>query len=391
MKTLIELYDERPLENILATEVFRPDRVVFLCPLPVANDYAVKSNIREFFRHRGIKSEVNFVGAKMFETDELISKLDGIIKRYPDCAIDITGGTDAALFASGMISARTDIPAFTYSRRNNKFYNIRSAPFESELPCNVNFRVEDFFRMAGGAMKRGRVNNSILKNYLQDIDPFFQAYLRFRKDWVSIITYFQRASQQPYGEPVELDVSAPYQVKGERASRINAPEDALLVLEKIDFIRNLKIDRGNSVAFSFRDEQIRTWLRDIGSVLELYIYKLCLDSGLFNDVITSAIVEWERTDPENAVSNEIDVMCAKGIVPVFISCKTCEVKTEALNELAILRDRFGGRMAKAIIVTAEKGGTQMRNRAAELEIGVIDLPELASGRAKKRIMQMLGD
>ena len=32
MKTLIELYDERPIENILATEVFRPERTVFLCP-----------------------------------------------------------------------------------------------------------------------------------------------------------------------------------------------------------------------------------------------------------------------------------------------------------------------------------------------------------------------
>ena len=27
---------------------------------------------------------------------------------------------------------------------------------------------------------------------------------------------------------------------------------------------------------------------------------------------------------------------------VFISCKTCAVDTDAINELAILRDRFGG-------------------------------------------------
>ena len=31
MKTLIELYDERPIENVLGTEVFRPERTVFLC------------------------------------------------------------------------------------------------------------------------------------------------------------------------------------------------------------------------------------------------------------------------------------------------------------------------------------------------------------------------
>ena len=31
MKTIIELYDERPFENVLAVDVFRPEHVVFLC------------------------------------------------------------------------------------------------------------------------------------------------------------------------------------------------------------------------------------------------------------------------------------------------------------------------------------------------------------------------
>ena len=33
MKTLIELYDERPLENVLSTEVFSPERTVFILSL----------------------------------------------------------------------------------------------------------------------------------------------------------------------------------------------------------------------------------------------------------------------------------------------------------------------------------------------------------------------
>ena len=75
--------------------------------------------------------------------------------------------------------------------------------------------------------------------------------------------------------------------------------------------------------------------------------------------------------------------------PVFISCKTCDVKTEALNELAVLRDRFGGQMAKAAIVTAERGRTVMRNRAAELNIRVIDLSDLQAGRMDKRIRELM--
>ena len=100
---------------------------------------------------------------------------------------------------------------------------------------------------------------------------------------------------------------------------------------------------------------------------------------------------WEGYDSrqENAVSNELDVMCAKGVVPVFISCKTGSVQTEALNELAILRDRFGSNMAKAAIVTAEKGGGAMRNRASELGIAVIDINDLSSRNTVRRIKNLM--
>ena len=38
MKTLIELYDERPIENVLGTEMFRPEETIFICPPEVAEE-----------------------------------------------------------------------------------------------------------------------------------------------------------------------------------------------------------------------------------------------------------------------------------------------------------------------------------------------------------------
>ncbi len=38
MDTLIELYDERAIENILAADMFRPRQIVYLCPGKVAQD-----------------------------------------------------------------------------------------------------------------------------------------------------------------------------------------------------------------------------------------------------------------------------------------------------------------------------------------------------------------
>ena len=126
-------------------------------------------------------------------------------------------------------------------------------------------------------------------------------------------------------------------------------------------------------------------MRDVGSVLETYVYKACLEAGIFDDVRLSVIVDWEGENTANSVSNELDVMCCRGVVPLFISCKTCDVKTEALNELAVLRDRFGGEMARAAIVTAERGNARMRNRAAELNIQVIELSDLPADRLRQRL------
>ncbi len=389
MRTLIELYDERPLENVLGVEVFRPERVVYVCPENVAGDKRVHRQLKEYFRHRGMAPELSFVRTDVYDSESVLRRLRSITEEDENCAIDITGGTDAVLFAAGLLSAERPVPVFTYSRKRNRFYNIRNASFASDLPCDVRFSVEDCFRMAGGSMRTGRVDNRILDRYMDDYDPFFRLYLEHRRDWTRIVTYFQRVSQTAPDAPVPLEVFGPYEVKGERAARIQAPEKALADLEKLGFLLDLQITRGEQVSFRFRDQQIRTWLRDVGSVLELYTYKACLDTGLFDDVRTSAVVDWEENKKDNAVSNELDVMATRGVTPVFISCKTCDVKTEALNELAVLRDRFGGQIARAAIVTAERGRTVMRNRASELNIQVIDLNDLQAGRIQKRLETLM--
>ena len=389
MQTLIELYDERPLENVLGVEMFRPQQVVYICPDNVASDQKIQRQLRAYFKHRGQRVELIFRRARVFDTEAMLQLFRGIVKQYPDCAVDITGGTDAVLFAAGLLCGETAVPVFTYSRRSNCFYDIRNASFAANIPCDVRYTVEDCFMMAGGSMRAGRVDNAILAKYMDVIEDFFRLYLTHRREWTRTVNYMQRVSQSAFDGSYSLDIHGDYTVKGERGSRISAPESVLKDLEQIGFLQQLCITPEESVDFRFRDGQIRSWLRDVGSVLELYVYKACLDTGLFQDVRTSAVVDWEGDDRANAVTNELDVMCTRGVTPVFISCKTCDVKTEALNELAVLRDRFGGKIARAAIVTAERGGTAMRNRAAELGITVIDLNDLNAGRIQQRLKSLM--
>ena len=385
MNTLIELYDERAIENVLAADMFRPQRIVYLCPTEVAQTRERQKQIGDFFRHRGWNPELIFVETSLYKVDRIVRQLLAISEKYPDCAMDVTGGSDAELFAAGMFASQANVRVFTYSRKKNRFYNISGAEFAENLPCDISYSVKDFFLMAGGTLLPGRVDNGILKEYLDDIDPFFDCFLQYRRDWTNIITYMQRVSPAEYGQVPSMHVQGNYTVKGERGGRICAKEDALQTLECIGFLRDLDIVSGEKVSFRFRDVNIRAWLRDVGSVLELYVYKACLDANIFNDIISSAVVRWDEVLGHGSVINEIDVMATRGVVPLFISCKVSDIKTEALNELAILRDRFGGKGAKAAIVSTGRCNAAARHRAAQLGIAVIDRDELETGQLAYRL------
>lgn len=398
MKTLIELYDERTIEDVIAPEVFQPEKVVYLCPEEIAQNKAKQKILKDFLLRRGLRVETEFLESSLYKSDRILKQLRKVAEENEDFALDVSGGTDAALVAAGMFCNETQAPTFTYSRRRNRFYDISNAPFADGLPCDLRYSVEDFFAMAGGRLREGRVDNGVLERYLDRIDAFFGVFLKYRRSWNKQITFFQRISQVPKDTVIPLKVSGAREQKGERGSRVQMKTELLRDLESIGFLRRVRFE-GDRVSFAFADLQVRAWLRDVGSALELYMYKACLDAGIFHDVISSAIVDWgddseyrkaagDRAN-HDLVYNEIDVVAARGVIPLFISCKACEVKTEALNELAILADRFGGKGAKMAIATTEPCNSAARHRAAQLGIAVIDLEELKAGKASERLKVIL--
>ena len=387
MRTLIELYDKRPLENILATEVFRPEQAVFLAPAEVAEDHALLERVQNYLKGRGIHTKFTVTAVDVNSAESVRETLARVYAQHPDCALSITGGSDSSLFAAGLFAAEIQIPVFTWSRTKQRFYDVRNASFADVDTRYVRFSADDFLRMAGGSARQGRVDNAKLPHYLWLVEPFFRVFLSHQRTWVHTINWMQVASPSEKGKTAPLRVSAAPVLKVTR-DRVSPDPETLAALADIGMIRDLSIGE-EEISFSFTDAQIRVWLRDTGSVLELVTYKACLDSGLFNEALTSVVVDWAPQKETDGVSNEIDVVACRGITPLFISCKTSDIKTEALNELAILRDRFGGGMAKAMIITADIAVKAQRNRASDLGIAVCDRTDLQENTLIQRIAEVM--
>ena len=382
MKTLIELYDERPIENVLGAEMFHPEELILLCSPEQISEKLLRNSVDRYFRHRGLSTRVTVAPVSLLDAVKVEKRLRQLIESHEDCVIDITGGTDAALFAAGAVSG--DVPVFTYSRKQNRFFEIRNAPFARSLPCTVQLDAEACFLMAGGTLLPGRENNMLLRKMLPQIDSLFSIFQKNRRSWNRQIQYIQKISSSESGN---LYAEGPYTVKADHGS-ITVDSALLRSLSTEGLILDLSISE-DTVSFRFPNETVRFWLRDIGSVLELQVYRACLAADCFNDVVLSAVVNWEVGDSKrDAVTNEIDVMAVQGVQPLFISCKTSEIHTEALNELAILRDRFGGKGSRAMIVTsapASRSRSVSRMRAAKLGIEVVEWGDLPVDRLIQRL------
>ena len=382
MKTLIELYDPSPIENVLATEMFRPDETILICPPEADIGHGLKQSLRKYFDHRKCPVKLTFIPVSMLDAVKIERVIREVLESHQDCAIDISGGTDAALFAAGAASG--DNAVFTYSRKRGTFFEIKNAPFARSMRCDIRLDAKACLLMAGGTLLPGRADNAVLKHMLPKIDRLFEIYGKFRRVWNQQISFIQKISSS---EPGILEAEG-MRVAHAGNRRVEADIALFRELERVGLILDLSVEE-SALRFRFPDETVRFWLRDIGAVLELQVFRACLAAWCFDDVVLSAVVNWQDGGiMRDSVTNEIDVMAVQGIQPVFISCKTSEIRTEALNELAILRDRFGGKYSRAIIATscfATKNRAPMRKRAAKLDIEVIEWDDLELERLIARL------
>ena len=369
MRTLIELYDTSPIRNVLSTVMFRPQEMILVCPPEIAEDPNQRRSLRDFFMYLDCPVKLTLIPVTLLDAGKTERVLREVLESHQDCAIDIAGGTDAALFAAGVVSGET--PVFTYSTRKNTFFEIKNAPFARSLPNNVHLDVRSCLMMAGGTLHPGRAENDGLAERTEQIDRLFNVYSDFRPQWNRQINYIQKISSS---EPGILEANGQLTEKAGN-KKVDADIEFFKALEQAGLILDLQCT-DDRVSFRFPDETVRFWLRDIGAVLELQVFRACHAAGCFDDVVLSAVVNWQSGRiHRDSVINEIDVMAVQGIQPVFISCKTCEVHTDALNELAILRDRFGGKFARAILVTSGMTGKTrepVRMRADKLGIELVE-------------------
>ena len=392
METLIELYVNEPFDDLAAFATFKPTRVVFLSagfmPDRATRD-AMTGFINEIDAPDREKTEVHFIDIGNRSLGSLFKKMGEVVKRWPECAVDMTGGPTGALIAAHRYCTRNGVRAFFYDDRRKKFINIHGMTEEIGRVTTPRLSVEQIIRMGGGLVT-GNGHSAV---------PFFSneecarkvldIYSENVRHWNAFSEYLQFACRSFYDPKAKL-FAAPSTLLN-NSSLLIANKRLLNLLEEAGAVSELVFE-GETVVFRFRNAFIKELLTTVGMCLELLIFVSALDSDAFDDVDMSVMFDWDGVihGNFNDTVNEIDAVMTKGLQSVFVSCKSSRPDTRDLYEIDYLGHRFGGRFASVVIATAtdlSADAWSIYMRARDMGLIVIERNDIEAGR--EHIAQML--
>ena len=399
--TLIEIFDRTPVENLITTLAVKPDRVVFVGPESRRARRSLPA-YEKILAGRGLHPELTVRGAARNDIESIVETLLRLTSKEDEpCLVDISGGDESTLVAFGIVLGRSGV----------RGKNVSAFRINVVSRRGVRFRITD-----GGTVEREVV----------DYSADGSTYLTVEENiFLHGGTVYDRGIAFRRGDPVEADIEALWELCREDCTGWNArigklsaavsrysgevgvtglfalPE-AAFGKKKADVDRSLwealvarglvEIDEkrtavsGGLILFRYPHPIVEECLNKSGSVLEYYTYLTALhvkEDGryLFDSVETGITMDWD--DDASGTRNEIDCMLTSGLVPVFISCKNGDVKTDELYKLDTVADQFGSGYAKKALLSTvwfdeessafcgERAAKNLKERADDMEIRTI--------------------
>lgn len=392
--TIIELFDKTSIENMISTLLVKPEKVYFMCHNKKQVDKKIDKYIK-IAKGRGIDVKMESVPVNRNNLESIVESLSRIIDENNDCHIDLSGGDDLYLVAAGIVYEKYNgkVELHRFNVRNNSLSDLDN----NGRPCieePIEISIEENIGIYGGTIldceksdEKG-ISYDEKSEFAKDILNLWQICKNNPRYWNSIICCLNLLQSKFLCPSNPLSVS--FEIEDAKKFLALHKKEYISLsgflnkLKKYGLITDL-VNTPEKISFVYKKPYIKKTLAKAGTVLELFISILAfnmLDSDkkpLYNDVVTSVVLDWdgEILHGKVNISNEIDIMLMKGLVPVFISCKNGDMDIDELYKLSTVAERFGGEYAKKVLVTSELDalgpkGEIIRARAEDMKIRILD-------------------
>ena len=366
---LVEFFDHESLENLISLEDGQYSKVVYLYFDGVNAPDRQEEQVLSRFLQRRFGMTAEFCPVQEMTIPGICAAFDRILEGKWGGVIDLTGGPEVFSAAAGYYAARSkgrmialqqfDVAGgkriFRYPRGEDAIQRLELTVEESvALQCAA--VLDSTPVQLGGVMEKetlrlwGAVNDIPRQwNHFCTLPAFTPAQYRSRQE------------------------------KGVFSKGDSTAYDAVAArLRKLGVMRReerMRVENRDYMVFDLDvPEEARVLYEKGGNLLEHYCAVAAQRAGVFRECRVSVSLDWDGEKRQHSVDvrNEVDVVLIYGHIPVFVSCKNTRVENEHLYEIAAMARHYGGRYARAAIVSNADNLPAIRLRAKEMGILLVD-------------------
>lgn len=303
-------------------------------------------------------------------------ELKEILDSGDDMIIDVGGAKYLSLFLFEMVSKRNNSIIY-YDDDENLIKDYRS---HSVITDNVfKLQIEDVLNLRGGEIRSymhkavtDRETKKLIVSLVDKNMDNYSSFTRFVSKLNSILNNCRYIGFNTY--------------KLGDNDRNNIVTDAAF-----KYCEDLFTVHDNDL-LRFRNRALREMISVSGAFLENYLYIKLTESGLFDDIKMSAVIDFADEKYSHPVRCEVDCLIIRNNRLLFVSCKSNKVDTEALNEIYVHNSRFGNVLSRPVLVACEELDRKYPSTYAkgeELGIFLVDRSTFVNNNVSEVFASML--
>ncbi len=339
MKHQISLVGGQLLPIYVGIKEFNPDKIHFIVS---KESVASLNNLKPIIK--GIP--FNEYQCNPFDFYEIKSICEKIIhKLNPNDTIEfnLTGGTKIMVLACQAIIHEKELKGF-YINQDDSYLEL---PSYERKNISLELTVNEFFDLSGHKTYNYKTIKDFKEEDLKTAEKI-KNFANYDNRYKVIIGYFRKKY---------LNNNNPLPLSGNESINNN--------LKVIWNQSVLKIEFNNKVLLNINS----LILQDLffkAVWWELLIANEIAKTIKFKELFLG--FELNFKSDKNTTKNEIDILINTGKKLIFIECKSGLVKQEDINKMKVVKQTYGGAIAKSILVSRELPNSSIIEKCKELDI-----------------------
>lgn len=355
MNKLLTVYDDyEPLNNVVSALTLDVDEVFYL--------YHHEEHRTAFANIRRVINRYKNIALHFICPEDDVKEITRILLKNEDIIVDVGGSKYLSLLLFEYAN-RADKKIIYFDSEENVIKDYRTHSVINKPVFKLT--IKDVLNLRGGKLTESMHKNASDPKTIETIYSLFENNIN---DYPSLIAFMSDLNKKICNA----------RKFGSRSFRLS--KEQIAEIKKDPFYEkreDLFTIEDNTIVF--KTSRLVDVVKVAGTMLENYLYLKLLESGWFDDIKMSVVVDFSEEWYDHPVKCEIDLVAIRNNRLLFISCKSNKVETPALNEIYVHNSMFGNALSVPVICVCEdidRRYPSIYAKAEELGIYMIDKSNL---------------